>query len=96
MIFWEVITFPGFFRGPFLVGGGPEGVGRRKTESHEGEGCHVERAIVGVPVGYVWMRAYETDGEESARVLVLGERRGILGGVLYLTVEHTVGNGREG
>ena len=96
MVFREIITFPCFLRSPFLVWGGPEGVGRRKTESHEGEGCHVERAIVGVPVGYVWMRANETNGEESARVIVLGERRGVLGWVLYLTVEHTVGNGCEG
>ena len=66
VILWEVITLPGFLGSPFLVRGSPERICRRKTESHEGEGCHVERAVIGVPIGYVRMRTNENDGEESA------------------------------
>lgn len=55
VILGEIIAFPCFLGSPFLVRGGPEGIGWRETESHEGEGGHVERAVVGVPVGYVRM-----------------------------------------
>ena len=85
MVFGEIVALPSLLRGPFLRSIGPEGVVGGQSERHEGERCHIERAVVGVPVSHVGMRTYEAYGE----VAVVGEVR------LALTLEHTLHDSRD-
>ena len=43
----------------------------RQTQRHERQTRHIERAVVRIPVGRLWLRAAEANGEESTLVVVL-------------------------
>ena len=51
VVLGEGLASPGFDLGPGLRGIGPEGMAGGQAEGHEAERGHVERAVVGVPVG---------------------------------------------
>ena len=51
VILREGLSAPGFDLRPGLRGIGPERMAGRQAEGHETERGHVERAVVGVPVG---------------------------------------------
>ena len=71
MVFREVLTVPGFHLRPRLCGIGPKGIGSRQAERHEGQCRHVERAIIGVPVGNIRLVTAEADGEIAFAVEVV-------------------------
>ncbi len=70
MIFGEWLSAPCFLRGCGQGSIGPEGVCGGKTKGQERQRGHVQRAVVGVPVGHVGLTACEAYGEESAVVEV--------------------------
>ena len=78
VVLGEGLASPGFDLGPGLRGIGPEGMVGGQAQGHETEACEIERAIVGVPVGYLRLGATETDGQVTCVVEVL------------LEVKHTV------
>ena len=78
------LASPGLDLRPGLRGIGPEGMVGRQGEWHERERGHIERAVVGVPVGCLRLGAAEADGEEARIVVIL------------LDVEHAVEHFRQG
>lgn len=78
MIFWEGLTRPCFLLRGGQGGVGPEGMGGAQTQGQEGERCHVEAAVVGVPVGNVRLSASKANGQVAPLVEVL------------FAIEHTV------
>ena len=66
VVLGEGLASPGFDLGPGLRGIGPEGMVGGQAQGHEAEACEIERAIVGVPVGYLRLGTTETDGQVSA------------------------------
>ena len=51
VVFGERLSAPGLDLCPGLRGIGPERMAGWQTEGHEGQRGHVERTVVGVPVG---------------------------------------------
>ena len=88
MVFGEGLSAPGLDLCPGLRGIGPEGMVGRQAEGHEGQRGHVERTVVGVPVGSLGLRAAETDGQVTALVEILERVKRQSRAVLL--VEHTV------
>ena len=55
----------------------------RQSKRHKGQRTHIERAVVGVPVGSIGLTATESDGEIAALIEVI------------LLIKHTVENLRQ-
>ena len=72
MILRESLTIPCLHLSPRLNCIGPERMVGWQAERHEGEGCHIERAVVGIPVGNVLLAvSAETDREITLLVEIV-------------------------
>ena len=73
MILGEGLTIPGLDLCPRLWGIRPERMVSGKSERHETQTRQVERAIVGIPVGNLGLRATETNRQIASIVEILLE-----------------------
>ena len=85
MILRELLIAPCLHLGPRLSCICPEWVIGRQAERHEGESCHVERTIIGVPVGYILL-AVSTEADREIALLI----------EVVLLVEHAMEHLGEG
>ena len=83
MVFRERLSSPSLYLCPRLRCIFPERMIGRQSKRHKGQRTHIERAVVGVPVGSIGLTATESDGEIAALIEVI------------LLIKHTVENLRQ-
>ena len=71
VILGEGLSAPGFHLRPRLSLASPEIMVGWQSERHQRETGHIERTIIRVPVGRLWLVSAETDSKEATLIVIL-------------------------